>query len=435
MRAMRSARWLPAAAMPNIASRRRRNACRCRRALRSSMPPVCPKPSSRCGPTSSIAAGSPPARAFSCMAGRAALARRRSNSRAPLARMSSRPPAAQRNAPSAATSAPSARSTTGRRILSQSSRKRTGQGRRCDPRHGRRSLCREEFALARARRPPRADCLSAGQQGDPRPRAFDDASPDDHRLDAPAAPGGGEGSDRSQFARQGLAADRSREGAPGHRPHLPARRGRCGAPAHGIQRAYRQDPAPDELRERDMRILVLGAGAVGGYFGGRLAEGGRDVTFLVRAPRAAALAEHGLKVGSALGDFQVPVKVATADRIGGPYDLVILTAKHYDLDAAIEAIRPGVGPETAVLPLLNGLVHLDRLDAAFGLGRVLGGVAYVGAVLLPDGSVRHINRMSGIAHGERGGGISERTKAIEQEFAGTPRSEERRVGKEWRDRM
>ena len=100
-----------------------------------------------------------------------------------------------------------------------------------------------------------------------------------------------------------------------------------------------------------MRILVLGAGAVGGYFGGRLAEAGRDVTFLVRAPRAAALAEHGLKVASALGDFQVPVKVATADRVGGPYDLVILTAKHYDLDAAIEAIRPGVGPETAVLPL------------------------------------------------------------------------------------
>src|SRR4051812_6956118 len=296
----------------------------------------------------------------------------------------------------------------------------TGQGRRCDPRHGRRSLCREEFALTRARRPPRADCLSAGQQGDPRPRAFDDAPPDDHRLDAPAAPGGGEGSDRSQFARQGLAADRSREGAPGHRPHLPARRGRCGAPADGIQRAYRQDPAPDELRERDMRILVLGAGAVGGYFGGRLAEGGRDVTFLVRAPRAAALAEHGLKVGSALGDFQVPVKVATADRIGGPYDLVILTAKHYDLDAAIEAIRPGVGPETAVLPLLNGLVHLDRLDAAFGLGRVLGGVAYVGAVLLPDGSVRHINRMSGIAFGERAGGISERARAIEQQFANTP---------------
>ena len=169
-----------------------------------------------------------------------------------------------------------------------------------------------------------------------------------------------------------------------------------------------------------MRILVLGAGAVGGYFGGRLAEAGRDVTFLVRAPRAATLADKGLKVDSALGDFQVPVKVATADRVGGPYDLVLLTAKHYDLDAAIDAIRPGVGPGTAVLPLLNGLIHLDHLEAAFGRDRVLGGVAYVGAVLLPDGSIRHVNRMSGIAFGERGGGISERAKAIEQQFANTP---------------
>jgi 2-dehydropantoate 2-reductase len=169
-----------------------------------------------------------------------------------------------------------------------------------------------------------------------------------------------------------------------------------------------------------MRILVLGAGAVGGYFGGRLAEAGKDVTFLVRGPRATALNREGLKVESPLGDFQVPVKVATADRVGGPYDLVLLTAKHYDLDAAIDAVKPGVGAQTAVLPLLNGLVHLDRLDAALGLGRVLGGVAYVGAVLLPDGSIRHHNRLSGIAFGERGGGISERAKAIEQVFANTP---------------
>jgi 2-dehydropantoate 2-reductase len=169
-----------------------------------------------------------------------------------------------------------------------------------------------------------------------------------------------------------------------------------------------------------MRFLVLGAGAVGGYFGGRLAEAGRDVTFLVRSPRAAALAEHGLKVESQLGDFQVPVKTVTADRVGGPYDVVLLTAKHYDLDTAIEAIRPAVGPNTAVLPLLNGLVHLDKLDAAFGPERVLGGVAYVGAVLQPDGSIRHVNRLSGIAQGERAGGGSERTQAIAAEFAGTP---------------
>ncbi len=179
-----------------------------------------------------------------------------------------------------------------------------------------------------------------------------------------------------------------------------------------------------------MRFLVLGAGAVGGYFGGRLAEAGRDVTFLVRGPRTNTLAEHGLRVESPLGDFTVPVKVATADRVGGPYDVVLLTAKHYDLDAAIDAICPGVGPQTAVLPLLNGLVHLERLDRAFGPGRVLGGVAYVGAVLRPDGSIRHHNRLSGIAFGERPvnpergpeahGGISERARAIEREFAGTP---------------
>ena len=169
-----------------------------------------------------------------------------------------------------------------------------------------------------------------------------------------------------------------------------------------------------------MRVLVLGAGAVGGYFGGRLTEAGRDVTFLVRGPRTAALAEHGLRVASPLGDFQVPVNVATSDRVGGPYDLVLLTAKHYDLDAAIDAIRPGVGPNTAVLPLLNGLVHLDRLDAAFGPEHVLGGVAYVGAGLLPDGSIRHWNRLSGIAFGERSGDVSERARAIEALFAGSP---------------
>ena len=169
-----------------------------------------------------------------------------------------------------------------------------------------------------------------------------------------------------------------------------------------------------------MRFLVLGAGAVGGYFGGRLAEAGRDVTFLVRGPRAAALAAHGLAVASPLGDFRVPVKIATADRVGGPYDVVLLTAKHYDLDAAIAAVRPAVGAGSAVLPLLNGLVHLDRLDMAFGSGRVLGGVAFVGAVLQPDGAIRHINRLSAIAFGERDGQISERARAIEAEFAGTP---------------
>ena len=169
-----------------------------------------------------------------------------------------------------------------------------------------------------------------------------------------------------------------------------------------------------------MRILVLGAGAVGGYFGGRLAEAGRDVTFLVRPARAALLAEHGLRVTSLLGDFKVKPQLATAERLDGPYDLVLLTAKHYDLDQAVAAIRPAVGPDTVVLPMLNGLVHLDRLSEAFGAGAVLGGVAFVGASLQPDGSIRHHNRLSGIVFGERQGGISNRAKAIAAEFESTP---------------
>jgi 2-dehydropantoate 2-reductase len=168
-----------------------------------------------------------------------------------------------------------------------------------------------------------------------------------------------------------------------------------------------------------MRTLVLGAGAVGGYFGGRLAEAGRAVTFLVRPARAALLAEHGLRVTSTLGNFAVKPQLATAERVGGPYDLVLLTAKHYDLDQAIAAIRPAVGPGTAVLPMLNGLVHLDGLAEAFEPEAVLGGVAYVGASLQPDGSIRHHNRLSGIAFGERRGGVSERARAISAEFEGS----------------
>src|SRR5437016_3528209 len=122
------------------------------------------------------------------------------------------------------------------------------------------------------------------------------------------------------------------------------------------------------------RFLVLGAGGVGGYFGGRLAEAKADVTFLVRPARAAALNEHSLVIESPLGDLRLPVRAATADSLGGVFDIVLLAAKAYDLDQAVAAIRPAVGSETAILPVLNGLGHLDRLDEAFGPDRVLGGV-------------------------------------------------------------
>jgi 2-dehydropantoate 2-reductase len=168
-----------------------------------------------------------------------------------------------------------------------------------------------------------------------------------------------------------------------------------------------------------LRFLVLGAGAVGGYFGGRLAEAKADVTFLVRPARAATLRAHGLVIESPMGNLRLPVQVSTAETLAGSFDTVVLTAKAYDLDQAIAAISPAVGPATAILPVLNGLCHLDRLDAAFGPERVLGGVAYIGATLTADGIIRHLNRIHGITFGERAGGVSDRVRGIAQAFSAT----------------
>src|SRR6185503_19109708 len=150
-----------------------------------------------------------------------------------------------------------------------------------------------------------------------------------------------------------------------------------------------------------MRILVLGAGATGGYFGGRLAEAGVDVTFLVRARRAEALAMSGLVIQSPAGDFKGPVKTVLAEALAPGYDLVLFTCKAYDLDGAIAAIRPAMGPETRVLPVLNGIRHLDALDAAFGKANVLGGTAQIGATLTPEGAVHHMSKFHLLTFGER----------------------------------
>ncbi len=105
-----------------------------------------------------------------------------------------------------------------------------------------------------------------------------------------------------------------------------------------------------------MRILVVGAGAIGGYFGGRLLRAGRDVTFLVRPRRAAQLKTHGLAIRSRLGDFHDPAPpLVTEEGLGEPFDLVILSCKAYDLDGAIASFAKAVGPGTAILPLLNGM--------------------------------------------------------------------------------
>jgi 2-dehydropantoate 2-reductase len=166
-----------------------------------------------------------------------------------------------------------------------------------------------------------------------------------------------------------------------------------------------------------MRILILGAGGVGGYFGGRLVESGADVTFLLRPARARRVAAEGLKVTSPEGDIAAKVAVVTNETIAAPYDLVLLSCKAYDLEDAITAIAPAVGPDTTILPLLNGMTHLDRLVEAFGSERVLGGVAYIAATLAEDGTVRHLNRLHGLTFGERAGGMSPRVEAIAAIFA------------------
>lgn len=162
-----------------------------------------------------------------------------------------------------------------------------------------------------------------------------------------------------------------------------------------------------------MRILVLGAGGVGGYFGGRLAASGADVTFLVRERRAAQLAAAGLVIESPLGNLVLPApQTVLAGAAAGPFDLVLLTCKAYDLGAAIDAIAPFVGPRTAVLPLLNGMAHLDALDARFGAPRVLGGLCKIAATLTPEGVVKHLNDAQQLVYGERDGGRSPRIAAL-----------------------
>ena len=152
-----------------------------------------------------------------------------------------------------------------------------------------------------------------------------------------------------------------------------------------------------------MKTLILGAGAIGGYIGGRLLESGADVTFLVRPARREALLKGGLVIKSSKGDITQKVKTVMSGGDGGPYDIVMLTNKAYDLGSAIDAVAPAVGPNTTIVPLLNGLNHLDVLEAKFGAGRVAGGVARIGVALSPEGEIRHTSPFAAFSVGERDG--------------------------------
>ena len=161
-----------------------------------------------------------------------------------------------------------------------------------------------------------------------------------------------------------------------------------------------------------MRILFLGAGALGGYFGGRMTAGGADVTLLVRPGRKAQMGGR-VVIESPLGDAVVPVNAVTADEVEGPFDLIVLTNKAYGLDGALEAIAPFCGPDTAILPVLNGMAHIDAIARRFPDQQLIGGVAHIPAELRPDGSILHRAPMAKLTIGDYPGGSVEQTRAAQ----------------------
>ena len=165
-----------------------------------------------------------------------------------------------------------------------------------------------------------------------------------------------------------------------------------------------------------MRLLVLGAGGIGGYFGGRLVQSGADVTFLVRPARAAVRASPGLRIRSTRGDADVAVTTVGRDEVGTGYDLVLLTCKAYDLAEAIESIGPAMTDGCGVLPFLNGIAHLELLSDRFGRDQVLGGTAKIAVTRTSDGSIRHLNDWSTVTFGEQDGRRSSRVLELKAAF-------------------
>jgi 2-dehydropantoate 2-reductase len=162
-----------------------------------------------------------------------------------------------------------------------------------------------------------------------------------------------------------------------------------------------------------MRLLVVGAGSTGGYFGGRLAEAGRDVTFLVRPARAAHLQANGLQIISPHGDVTLTPKLVTAGNVAEPFDAVLLTVKAFSLEAALDDLAPAVGPDTMILPVLNGMKHVDMLAARFGAKAVVGCVCRVATTVDDQGRIVQLAKFQDLAYGEMDGAPSTRTEQLD----------------------
>jgi 2-dehydropantoate 2-reductase len=162
-----------------------------------------------------------------------------------------------------------------------------------------------------------------------------------------------------------------------------------------------------------MRLLVVGAGSTGGYFGGRLAEAGADVTFLVRASRAAQLREGGLRIVSPRGDVTLKPQLVTSGDIARPYDAVLLTVKGYQLEAALDDIAPAIGPETMILPVLNGMRHMDILARRFNTRNLIGCALKVATVLEDDGRIVQLGSSQDLAYGELDGSLTSHIRVLD----------------------
>jgi 2-dehydropantoate 2-reductase len=168
-----------------------------------------------------------------------------------------------------------------------------------------------------------------------------------------------------------------------------------------------------------MRILVVGAGAVGGYFGGRLVQAGRDVTFLVRPKRAEQIQADGLRILSPMhGDFTTRPQTIAATQIVSPYDVIFLSVKSYSLAAAIDDFAPAVGPQTVIIPVLNGMHHMDVLSQRFGQKSVLGGVCFVATEIDAQGRIIQLADFQSLTYGEPDGRKTSRIEAVHDAFRG-----------------
>jgi 2-dehydropantoate 2-reductase len=167
-----------------------------------------------------------------------------------------------------------------------------------------------------------------------------------------------------------------------------------------------------------MRILVVGAGAVGGYFGGRLAAAHRDVTFLVRAKRAEEFKAKGLQIVSPHGDLTLVPQTITSGQIAGPYDVILVSVKSYTLSAAMDDFSAAVGPETMILPVLNGMRHMDQLTARFGAKAILGGVCLVATEIDDQGRILQLADFQSLTYGELDGRTTPRLQKLDETLRG-----------------